>query len=267
MGRVELIAFAAAWALFSIPFHDVHGFVVPIAANQWHSTRGIVPLFAAGGADTGRLTRSRELVRFLVEEQGCFTNERGAQAFADVCASNIVYEDCYEPQPSVGKTAVTGLIFNKVSQRKGRGEVRIDRISDGDQACGFAWTWTSGGEEGLRGTTFLELNDAGEIQYVREIPEPIFKPGDLTKDLLEAVTAGAEPRPPPEYEKKSPNVANELARYLFEDVQGGDIDEAMRFFASDIIYRDFNYEDVLTSKVIQPSDGNMPAFGETIFNV
>jgi hypothetical protein len=133
----------------------------------------------------------------------------------------------------------------KVAQRKGRGDVRIDRISDGNVACGFAWTWVSGNEEGLRGTTFVELNDNGEIQYVREIPEPIFKPGDLTLELLKAVTAGAELSPKPEYKKMTPKTANEVAKYLFLDVQGSEIDESMRLFDDSIVYRDFNYEEPL----------------------
>jgi hypothetical protein len=123
--------------------------------------------------------------------------------------------------------------------------VRIDRISDGNIACGYAWTWTSGNEEGLRGTTFVELNDNGEIQYVREIPEPLYKPGDLTIELLKTVTAGAEPKPKPVYEKRTPTTANEVAKYLFLDVQGSEIDESMRFFDDRIVYRDFNYEEPL----------------------
>ena len=49
-------------------------------------------------------TRARDLILSLVEEQQCFISESGARAFGEVCAANIVYEDCYEPQPVVGKT-------------------------------------------------------------------------------------------------------------------------------------------------------------------
>jgi len=137
----------------------------------------------------------------------------------------------------------------KVEKRKGRGDVRIDQITDGDSACGFAWTWVSGNEEGLRGTTFVELNQNGEIQYVREIPEPLYKPGDLTLKLLQAVTQGAEPKPPKKLgEKRTPKTANEVAKYLFLEVQGGDVDESMRLFDETIVYRDFNYEDPLNGK-------------------
>jgi hypothetical protein len=140
---------------------------------------------------------------------------------------------------------VTNHMLAKVEQRKGRGDVRIDKISDGNAACGYAWTWISGDQEGLRGTTFVELNDMGEIQYVLEIPEPLYKPGDLTLKLLKALTKDAEATPKPEYTKKTPKVANELAKYLFLDVQGGEVEESMRFFADSIIYRDFNYKEPL----------------------
>lgn len=105
-------------------------------------------------------------------------------------------------------------------------------ISDGNSACGFAWTWVTndGKEEGLRGTTFVELNSEGNISYVREIAEPLFKPGDLTIELLKVVTKDAKPKPPPVYKPKTPRTASEVAKYLFLDVQGGDADEAMRFF-------------------------------------
>jgi len=123
-------------------------------------------------------------------------------------------------------------------------------MSDGTQACGFAWTWVTSDqtEEGLRGTTFVELNDRGEIQFIREIPEPIFKPGDLTLELLRAVTKDAEPRQLPPYQHRVPVNANDMVKYLFNELQGRDVGEAMQLFSNDIIYRDFNYDDVLRGK-------------------
>lgn len=77
-----------------------------------------------------------------------------------------------------------------------------------------------------------------------EIPEPLFKPGDLTLELLRAVTKGAEAKPKSSYQKRNPTKANELAKYLFMEVQG-DIDESMRLFGDNIVYRDFNYDEPL----------------------
>jgi hypothetical protein len=136
----------------------------------------------------------------------------------------------------------------KVASRQGRGAVRMDKISDGSKACGFVWTWTSGSEEGLRGTTFVELNEQGQIQYVREIPEPLFKPGDLTLELLKVVTADAEPKVPKAYSQRTPTSACEIVDYLFNTVQGSSVEESMRLFDESIIYRDFNYENVLEGK-------------------
>ncbi|CAB9506346.1 expressed unknown protein [Seminavis robusta] len=203
-------------------------------------------LRAASSASSTRFCRAKELIKELVEDSKCFSSESGAKAFGEACATDIVYEDCYEPQPIVGQLDVTNHMLDKVAQRQGRGDVRLDKISDGDMACGFAWTWISGNEEGLRGTTFIQLNDAGKIQYVREIPEPLYKPGNLTLELLRAVTADAEPKPPKEYEQQTPTVANEVAKYLFLEVQGSSVDESMRMFDDKIKYRDFNYEEILS---------------------
>jgi hypothetical protein len=193
--------------------------------------------------------RARDLIQSLVDDEKCFVTETGAKAFGEVCAMNIVYEDRFEPQPVVGRSAVTSHLLRKAEMRGANANFRIDKISDGNRACGFAWTWTCGNQEGLRGTTFIELNDNGEIQYVQEIPEPIFKPGDLTKDLLKAVTADAKWKLPQPFDPKTPTVAHELAKYLFIDLQNADpkegTDELMRFFDDKVIYRDFNYPDVL----------------------
>ena len=188
---------------------------------------------------------AKELVTSLVTEDFCFTTETGAQAFAASCSDDVVYEDCYEPDsPFEGREAVLQHMLRKVKSRQGKGELRMDRISDGSKACGFAWTYTCGDKEGLRGTTFVELNEQEEVIYVREIPEPLYKPGNLTLKLLEAVTKGAKPRPDPVFIQRTPTVASDIAKYLFQEVNG-DLDESMRFFDENILYRDFNFEEPL----------------------
>ena len=197
---------------------------------------------------------AQSLILSLINDDRCFSTVDGAQKFAESCAFDVVYEDCYEPQPIVGRAAVADHLTTRVLARIGgeNGErdagFRVEKISDGSAACGFAWTWTSGSLEGLRGTTFVELNGANQIQYIREIPEPLFKPGDLIIELLKAATANAKPKPPPEYTPATPKKANAIAKYLFNEVQGADPEEGMRFFDESIVYRDFNYEDVLNGK-------------------
>ena len=194
---------------------------------------------------------AQSLVLSLINEEQCYNTVEGAQTFAESCTVDIVYEDCFEPQPIVGRAAVAEHLKSRALARSKNGSpgFRIDKISDGSTACGFAWTWTSNNSlEGLRGTTFVELNTANQIQYVREIPEPLYKPGDLIIEVLKAATADATPKPPPDYTSKTPKKANEIAKYLFNDVQGADPEEAMRFFDESIVYRDFNYEEVLNGK-------------------
>eukprot|EP00571_Detonula_confervacea_P006777 CAMPEP_0172315886 /NCGR_PEP_ID=MMETSP1058-20130122/26564_1 /TAXON_ID=83371 /ORGANISM="Detonula confervacea, Strain CCMP 353" /LENGTH=372 /DNA_ID=CAMNT_0013030071 /DNA_START=143 /DNA_END=1261 /DNA_ORIENTATION=- len=202
----------------------------------------------------GKFAMAQSLVLSLINDDKCFSTVEGAQKFADSCAVDVVYEDCYEPQPIVGRGAVAEHLRARILARTG-GEngdrdagFRVDKISDGSTACGFAWTWTSSSLEGLRGTTFVELSSSNQIQYIREIPEPLYKPGDLILEVLKAATADATPKPPPEYTPKTPKKANEIAKYLFNDVQGADPEEGMRFFDESIIYRDFNYEEVLKGK-------------------
>jgi hypothetical protein len=215
-------------------------------------TNNTIHAFSTPTTTTKKAQSAQSLITSLINESKCYTTENGAIEFASACATNIVYEDCYEAQPIVGRNAVETHLKERAAlrnQRDGSG-LRLDRISDGTRACGFAWTWTCSDEEGLRGTTFVELNDNNEIVYVREIPEPIYKPGDATLDLLKAVTADAEPKVFDEpFVSRTPVDANDVVKYLFNEVQGRDVEESMLLFSPNIIYRDFNYEDVLKGKV------------------
>jgi len=142
-------------------------------------------------------------------------------------------------------------MLSKVAHRKGKGSFRIDRISDGDKACGFCWTWTCGEEEGLRGTTFVELNDQGEIQFVAEIPEPLFKPGNGTVDFLKTLMKDEVfPEAVPLVEK-SPTEANEIVKYLYVDTQNVSPEDSVKVlqkvFRNDITYYDFNFQEPMRS--------------------
>lgn len=246
LSLVVLLGLATPIEGFHLPTGQRH--VVPTTSTTT-TTSPATTLRATSSTSTTGLRRARDLVKFLVEEESCFTAESAIQSFVDACATNVVIEDRFYAQPFNGKTGANAYIRGRIAQRKGKGRVRIDRISDGDAACGYAWTWECDDFEGLRGTTFVELNQQGEIVYMQEIPEPIFKPGDMTKALLEAITKGATSPPPQPYEKQMPTVASELAKYLFGDLQKAgtteSVDEMIQFFDDNVIYRDFNFENVM----------------------
>lgn len=39
----------------------------------------------------------------LIQDKKCFATEVGALSFGEACADDVVYNDCYEPSPFVGK--------------------------------------------------------------------------------------------------------------------------------------------------------------------
>eukprot|EP00804_Cyclotella_cryptica_P028955 CCRYP_012371-RA/>CCRYP_012371-RA protein AED:0.29 eAED:0.41 QI:0/-1/0/1/-1/1/1/0/197 len=63
---------------------------------------------------------AQSLLLSLINDEQCFTTFEGAQKFADSCALNIIYEDCYEPQPIVGRSAVANHLRARISQRTGK---------------------------------------------------------------------------------------------------------------------------------------------------
>ncbi len=233
----------------NIMFYKYYLFSLVASLSQIQTTYAF-SIFSS--SSSSKVQSAQSLLTSLIDESQCFTTLTGASEFASACSPNILYEDCYEPQPLVGRFAVEEHLKKRVQQRTQRSSnasVRIDKISDGTKACGFAWTWTCDDLEGLRGTTFVELNDQNEIVYVREIPEPIFKPGDATLELLKAVTAGAEPKVFNEpLTVRKPKNANDVVKYLFLEVQGREVEESMKLFSEKIVYRDFNYEEVLRGK-------------------
>ena len=51
-----------------------------------------------------QVCKARDLVQSLVEDEKCFSTEAGAIAFGKNCAKDVVYEDCFESEPFIGKT-------------------------------------------------------------------------------------------------------------------------------------------------------------------
>ena len=76
-----------------------------------------------GGRKKFRMAQN--LISQLINEDKCFTTIDGAQKFADSCAVDIVYEDCYEPQPIVGRAAVANHLKSRIQLRGGSNGIEI----------------------------------------------------------------------------------------------------------------------------------------------
>lgn len=132
------------------------------------------------------------------------------------------------------------------------GKLVLDRVSDGNRSCGFTWHLEEEGIAGvgIRGTTFISLNEDGRIVYLREICEPLFKPGDQTVQLLKAMSgnnAATFDKTP--LQLRTPKGAGDVCRYLWEEIQGkASTDEIVTLFAEDVVYEDFNYEEPMRGK-------------------
>jgi hypothetical protein len=51
----------------------------------------------------GSSVNAKDILVQLVRNRNCYATVEGAKEFADTCADNIVYEDCYLADPVVGK--------------------------------------------------------------------------------------------------------------------------------------------------------------------
>jgi len=175
--------------------------------------------------------------------------------WAAAFAPNAVIEDTFFSQEALPPGPLNiGLV--KYLENKARvGKFVVDDISDGVRSCGFTWhleSTTSEGsvtDKGLRGTTFVSVDEQGRVDYLREIAEPLFKPGDSTVDFLKAI-GGDNVQQTVAYEPRKPTGAQPVVEYLWREVnQGdGDVEEILSFFAEDCIYEDFNYEQPLLGK-------------------
>ncbi|CAE7245764.1 unnamed protein product [Symbiodinium sp. CCMP2456] len=180
------------------------------------------------------------LVLRLWEEVGLPQgNVEKERAWLEAFDANAVVEDLYYSDVSASDSAgVRAYVENKASC----GRIVIDRLSDGTRSCGFTWHLEDDGAVGIRGTTYVELNEDGLVSYLREICEPLFKPGDATVELLKAI-GGENTAKFDAVERRSPSGASDICRYLWSELQGNAApSESLTFFAEEVLYEDFNYE-------------------------
>ena len=169
-------------------------------------------------------------------------------AVAAECSAAVEWNDMDLDEPVRGPAAVQALLESKFPEGS---LLKVERLSDGAASGGFTWHREASGEDGtgLRGVTYVELDETGKIRYVQEGAEPLFKLDKLLEALLvganknkDAVAAAAA-KPPPTYERETPTTAEGIVRYLWEVAYPGGATpaEALTFFADDIRYEDFNY--------------------------
>lgn len=217
--------------------------VAAIGNSSWCRRREVllgpvVPLLGPKVAEAKAL-KAPEVVRELWGK-GLRTGEDLSQ-WKQLLAADCVYEDLYYQDAAKGKDEVLKLIGQKLLPSNS--QLIIDDISDGQKSCGFTWHIEEKGVGiGQRGIGYVRLNSAGEVVYVRDLGEPLFKAGELTEKLLEALTKDQPiPERPATGPPQTPRTAGAIVKYLYGDVQkaGGD---AARFYADDVIYEDMNYE-------------------------
>jgi len=117
---------------------------------------------------TPRLPRgASDVVKYLWEEAypGGATPDVALELFAD----DIRYEDFNYPNPFVGKEAVTEFV--SAFDIPGIEFVPV-KISEGKRGCVFTWKVKVNGNDGPSGISFYEVNDKGEVSFIRDIPAP-----------------------------------------------------------------------------------------------
>lgn len=190
--------------------------------------------------------------------QGTFT---GVNNIYNKLADDVVWEDTCDKDPTVGKEAVNTKLMARVKASRASSKpicMDIDKVARGKYSSGFTYQLAEIEQgkiirTGIRGTTFVSVNPTtGLIDYVREVVEPLFKPGSQTAALLRAVaTAGLKKEaekgvPVPTenpYTRRIPTTASDAVSYLWNEVQGDNKNEALALFADDIFYQDLNFEE------------------------
>jgi glutaredoxin len=84
-------------------------------------------------------------------------------------SDSIVYEDFNYPEPFTGKAAVTEFV--NAFDIPGI-EFVPQRISEGSRSCAFTWKVVVNGQDGPQGISFYEVDEKGEVCFIRDIPAP-----------------------------------------------------------------------------------------------
>ena len=85
----------------------------------------------------------------------------------ELFAEDIRYEDFNYPSPFLGKAQVKEFV--EAFDIPGIDFVPTE-LSKGDDACCFTWLVRVNGNDGPKGISFYGSNNAGKIDYIRDIP-------------------------------------------------------------------------------------------------
>ena len=177
-----------------------------------------------------------------------YQSPNDAKALSNLFADDIVWDDTACKTPTVGKEAMMKRLLQRQSQMRKNSRIVVEKVADGATSSGYTWFYACDGVDGkgLRGTTFVSLNEEGKINYVREISEPLLKPGAAIIPLLKAATEkamkDAPPTQPKPFTRRDPVGASDLVNYLWNEAQGQDKSEFLRLVSDEIRYEDFNYK-------------------------
>ena len=112
-------------------------------------------------------TGAASIVRYLWEEAypGGAEPTEALRLFSE----RIVYEDFNYPEPFVGKADVAAFVT--AFDIPGIEFVPL-RVSEGERACAFTWKVVVNGQDGPSGVSFYEVDEAGAVCFIRDIPAP-----------------------------------------------------------------------------------------------
>ncbi len=168
------------------------------------------------------------------------------KAVATACSPTVEWVDMGLKDPIRGPDEVEAHLARCYPPGS---QLVVEKLADGTASGGFSWRREAEGVDGsgLRGVTYVEMDATGRIAYVQEGYEPIFKPGKGLELLFKLVGKLAEknptPKPKPAFRQATPRDASGIVKYLWTVAYpgGAEPSEALRFFADDIFYEDFNY--------------------------
>ena len=189
-------------------------------------------------------------------------NLKGVERIINFLDDEVVWEDTADKFATVGLKNVSRKLESRVIKATKKTFLKLEKIAKGAKSSGFTWHLAEKGRngKGLRGTTFVSVNDKNKIDYVREVVEPLYKPGKSISGFLKAVaknglkqeaikkncTIESLIRKPINDFASTPfpsakSTASDIVKFLWMKVQGSNKQVALRLFDDNILYKDLSF--------------------------